>query len=39
MIDDGILPDDIIIVRHQTYADNGDVEVRGKFVDLLRQGG
>jgi len=27
MIDDGILPDDIIIVRHQTYADNGDVVV------------
>jgi len=84
MIDDGILPDDIIVVRHQNYADNGDVvvalvlddhgtqlatvkryynqgarielrpknptlpsrfynlgeiELRGKFVGLLRQGG
>lgn len=84
MIDDGILPDDIIIVRFQNYVDNGDVvvalvldgsgtqlatvkrfynqgsrielrprnpalpsrfynlgeiEVRGKFVGLLRQGG
>lgn len=84
MIDDGILPDDIIIVRYQNYVDNGDVvvalvldgsgiqlatvkrfynqgsrielrprnpalpsrfynlgeiEVRGKFVGLLRQGG
>lgn len=82
MIDDGILPDDIIIVKHQTYADNGDavialiqengeslatvkrfyhhgnrielrpknpklqprlfnlgeVEIRGKFVGLLRKG-
>lgn len=27
MIDDGILPDDIIIVKHQTFADNGDVVV------------
>ncbi len=27
MIDDGILPDDIIIVRHQNHADNGDVVV------------
>lgn len=27
MIDDGILPDDIIVVRHQNYADNGDVVV------------
>lgn len=27
MIDDGILPDDIIIVKHQTYADNGDVVI------------
>ncbi len=84
MIDDGIYPDDIIIVRHQNYVDNGDivvalvldehgtqlatvkrfynqgneielrpknptlqsrfyqlgeVEIRGKFVGLLRQGG
>lgn len=84
MIDDGILPDDIIIVRHQNYVDNGDVvvavflddygtqlatvkrfynqgskielrpknpaleskyyelgeiEIRGKFVGLIRQGG
>lgn len=83
MIDDGILPEDIILVRHQNYVDNGDVvvalttdedgtqlatvkrfynqgsrielrpknpnlqsrfynqgevEVRGKFVGLLRQG-
>lgn len=83
MIDDGILPHDIILVRHQNYADNGDVvvalfldndgtrlatvkrfynqgnrielrprnpslpsrfyelgevEIRGKFVGLLRQG-
>lgn len=83
MIDDGILPDDIILVRHQNYVDNGDVvvalihdesgttlatvkrfynkgpkielrprnpnlpsrnynigdvEVRGKFVGLIRQG-
>jgi len=27
MIDDGILPDDIIVVKHQNYADNGDVVV------------
>lgn len=27
MVDDGILPDDIIVVRHQNYADNGDVVV------------
>jgi len=27
MIDDGILPDDVIIVKHQNYADNGDVVV------------
>lgn len=27
MIDDGILPDDIIVVRNQNYADNGDVVV------------
>lgn len=83
MIDDGILPNDIIVVRQQNYADNGDVvvalvgsggdslatvkrfynngstielrpknpaletktynlgeiEVRGKFVGLLRKGG
>ncbi len=83
MIDDGILPDDIVVVRHQNYADNGDVvvaltgsqdsslatikrfynngdtielrpknpalktkiynlgevEIRGKFVGLLRKGG
>lgn len=84
MIDDGIFPNDIIIVRHQNYVDNGDIvvaltsdehgtqlatvkrfynqgarielrpknpalqsrfydlgaiEVRGKFVGLLRQGG
>lgn len=83
MIDDGILPDDIIIVKHQNNADNGDVvialfedngtfmatvkrfynhgniielrpknpslspkmynlgeiEIRGKFVGLLRHGG
>jgi len=83
MIDDGILPDDIVVVRNQNYADNGDVvvaltgsqdsslatikrfynngniielrpknpalqtktynlgevEVRGKFVGLLRKGG
>ena len=83
MVDDGILPEDIILVRHQNYVDNGDVvvalitdengtqlatvkrfynqgskielrpknpnlqskfynqgevEVRGKFVGLLRQG-
>lgn len=83
MIDDGILPDDIVVVRNQNYADNGDViialtgsesnplatikrfynhgstielrpknpnlqpktynlgeiEIRGKFVGLLRKGG
>ncbi len=84
MIDDGILPDDTVIVRSQNYADNGDVvvaliwgeggtqlatikrfynqgsrielrpknpalepkfyeigevEIRGKFVGLIRQGG
>lgn len=84
MIDDGIFPDDTIIVRNQNYADNGDIvvalvlddsgtqlatvkrfynqgsrielrprnpalqsrfydageiELRGKFVGLLRQGG
>ncbi len=82
MIDDGILPDDIIIIKYQNYADNGDVvialiqesgetlatvkrfyhhgnrvelrpknpelqprmfnlgevEIRGKFVSLLRKG-
>ncbi len=83
MIEDGILPDDVILVRHQNYVDNGDVvvalilddygtqlatvkrfynqgsrielrpknpslpskfyelgevEIRGKFVGLLRQG-
>lgn len=27
MIDDGIMPDDIIIVKEQNYADNGDVVV------------
>ncbi len=27
MINDGILPDDVIIVKHQSYADNGDVVV------------
>lgn len=27
MIDDGIIPDDIIIVKEQNYADNGDVVV------------
>lgn len=27
MIDEGILPDDIIIVKQQNYADNGDVVV------------
>ncbi len=83
MIDDGILPDDIVLIKHQNYADNGDVvialiqengetlatikrfyhhgntielrpknpelqprmfnvgnvEIRGKFVGLLRKGG
>ncbi len=83
MIDDGIMPDDIVIVRYQNYADSGDVvvalvgsnegalatvkrfyhhgnrielrpknpnlpprmydlgevEIRGKFVGLLRKGG
>lgn len=84
MIEDGIFPDDIVIVRRQNYVDNGDIvvalihdengttlatikrfynqgdrielrpknpalqsrfydlgaiEVRGKFVGLLRQGG
>ncbi len=83
MIEDGILPDDLIIVKYQNYADNGDVvvaliqengeslatvkrfyhhggkvelrpknpelkprmfnlgevEIRGKFVGLLRKGG
>lgn len=82
MIDDGIMPDDIVLIKHQNYADNGDVivaltgsidgslatikrfynhgaqielrpknpglkskwydpgeiEVRGKFVGLLRKG-
>lgn len=27
MIEDGILPDDIIVVKHQNHADNGDVVV------------
>lgn len=27
MIEDGILPDDIIVVKHQNYADNGDVVI------------
>lgn len=27
MIDEGILPDDIIIVKQQSYADNGDVVI------------
>ncbi len=27
MIDDGIMPDDIVIVKSQNYADNGDVIV------------
>lgn len=27
MIDDGILPDDTIIIRSQNYADNGDVVI------------
>ena len=34
MINDGILPDDIIIVKHQTYADNGDI-----VVALIGSGG
>lgn len=82
MIDDGILPEDIVIIKYQNYADNGDavvalvnvggnplatikrfynhgskielrpknpeltskmynageVEIRGKFVGLLRKG-
>ena len=82
MIDDGILPEDIVVIKEQNYADNGDVvialtgsqdealatikrfynhgskielrpknptlqskwydqgevEVRGKFVGLLRKG-
>ena len=83
MINDGILPDDIIVIKYQNYADNGDivialfkengeslatvkrfyhhgskielrpknpeleprlynigeVEIRGKFMGLLRKGG
>jgi len=27
MIEDGILPDDVVIVKYQNYADNGDVVV------------
>lgn len=27
MIEDGILPDDIVVVKYQNYADNGDVVV------------
>jgi repressor LexA len=82
MVDDGIMPEDIVIIKEQNYADNGDVvialigsqeeslatikrfynhgskielrpknptlqsrwfnpgdiEVRGKFVGLLRKG-
>jgi SOS regulatory protein LexA len=83
MVEDGILPEDIVIIKYQSYADNGDVvvalvkdkntqlatikrfynhgdkielrprnpdlkpqmynpgdvEIRGKFVGLLRKGG
>lgn len=37
MVDDGILPDDIIVVRSQNYADNGDVVVAltGSQIDAL----
>lgn len=27
MIDDGIMPEDIVLIKHQNYADNGDVVV------------
>lgn len=27
MVDDGIFPDDIIVVKYQNYADNGDVVI------------
>ncbi len=27
MIDDGILPDDIVVIKHQNYGDNGDVVI------------
>ncbi len=34
MIEDGILPDDVVIVKYQNYADNGDV-----VIALIDEGG
>lgn len=34
MINDGILPDDVIVVKYQNYADNGDV-----VIALIRENG
>lgn len=27
MIDDGIMPDDVVIIKHQNYGDNGDIVI------------
>lgn len=37
MIDDGIMPDDIVVIKHQNYGDNGDVVVAliGSEADTL----
>lgn len=34
MIEDGILPDDVVVVKYQNYADNGDV-----VIALIDEGG
>lgn len=42
MIEDGILPDDVVIVKYQNYADNGDVVIalideRGSQIAIIKR--